>query len=243
MFNCFLLQNGLCVSDATCLIVQFDGKCQICNTNNGYINNNGICVEGDVNSEVTTNYNVVSCKVGYVLHSTNCLKCNEIYTNSDSCENGKATKCDNTSEIDTNGMCNFNDCVIPNNENGKCTTTIDNCIYQLNGICNECESKYILYDNVCKKNKEPNCIVQNSFGCWRCQDTYYLDIPTKQCKSCNSSCSTCFETSTKCLSCPQNTYLSNYKCNTNEDLKMRCKHCLTCNSTNYKTNGGDCLPQ
>ncbi|ELP94394.1 hypothetical protein EIN_029340, partial [Entamoeba invadens IP1] len=80
--------------------------------------------------------------------------------------------------------------------------------------------------------------------------------------------------------CPQNTYLSNYKCNTNNDLNLTCdwyasfgsgcvvckdgyyrvgldcfecdlkcekclnsNSCFTCNSTNYTTKGGDCLPQ
>ncbi|ELP84380.1 protein kinase domain containing protein, partial [Entamoeba invadens IP1] len=71
-------------------------------------------------------------------------------------------------------------------------------------------------------NKEQNCIVQNNFGCLKCDDTYYFDESTKQCESCDPSCLTCVETSTKCLSCPQNTYLSNYKCNTNNDLNLTC---------------------
>ncbi|ELP84399.1 protein kinase, putative, partial [Entamoeba invadens IP1] len=278
--NKFLLQGGLCVSDEICLLEQIDGKCQICNTNNGYINNNGKCVKSETNSEVITNYNIVSCNKGFVSNTTNCLKCNEFYTNSEICENGKATKCDNLSEMNTNGICENKECVIPNDQNGRCTTTIDNCKYLSNGKCNECESSYILNKNKCNNNKEQNCIVQNNFGCLKCDEDYYFDESTKQCESCDSNCLTCFETSTKCLSCSQNTYLSIYKCNTNEDLNLTCDRyasfgsgcvvckdgyyrvgldcfecdlkcgkclntnsCLTCNSTNYKTTGGDCLPQ
>ncbi|ELP89960.1 protein serine/threonine kinase, putative [Entamoeba invadens IP1] len=272
--------DGLCVNDETCLIVQFDEKCQICNTNNGYVNNNGTCVKSDINSEVTTNNNIVSCNKNYVLNTTNCLKCNEFFTNAEICENGIATKCDSSSKMNINGICEKNDCVLPNDQNGKCTTIIDNCQYFLNGRCDECENDFILSNNTCKKYGEQNCNVQNIFGCWRCDNIYYLDKSTKQCKSCDPSCLMCFETSTKCLSCPQNTYLSNYKCNTNEELETKCDQyasfgsgcvvckdgyyrvgldcykcdqkcgkclninsCLTCNSTNYKTIGGECMPQ
>ncbi|ELP83819.1 hypothetical protein EIN_241960, partial [Entamoeba invadens IP1] len=276
----FLLRDGLCVSDATCLLVQFDGKCQICNKNNGYIYNNGECVKSDINGEVTTNNNVVSCYKGFGTNSTNCLKCNDLYKKSELCENGKVTKCDSSSKMDTNGMCKKNTCETPNDQNGRCTTAIDNCIFLSNGKCNECENGYILHNNKCNKNGESNCITQKNFGCLICNNTFYLDELTKQCVSCDSSCLTCVETSTKCLSCPPNMYLSNYKCNTNNELKMKCDRyasfgsgcvvckdgyyrvgldcfkcdqkcktcnnkysCLTCNSTNYKTNGGDCLPQ
>ncbi|ELP89852.1 protein serine/threonine kinase, putative [Entamoeba invadens IP1] len=282
-FKCstgFLLKDNLCVSNATCLLVQLDGMCQICNTNNGYINNNGKCVKSDFNSEVITNINTISCNMGFVLNTTNCLKCNELYTNSELCENGKITKCDNSSQMNTNGKCENIICVNPNDQNGKCTTMIDNCMLQSNEKCNECKSEHVLSNNTCNNIKEQNCIVHNSLRCLTCAEVFYFDESTKQCVNCNSSCLTCFEESTKCLSCPQNMYLSNYNCNTNEDLKFTCNQfasfgsgcvvckdgyyrvgfdcyecdpkcgtcnnkysCLTCNSTNYKTNGGDCLPQ
>ncbi|ELP89325.1 cysteine surface protein, putative, partial [Entamoeba invadens IP1] len=243
----FSLKDGLCVSDETCITVQLSGRCQICTTNNGCINNNGKCVESDKNSEVITNYNIVSCNKNFVSNTTNCLKCNDLYIYSELCENGKATKCDSSSQMDTNGICKINDCVLPNDQNGKCTTTIDYCIYLSNGKCNECETEHYLSNNICNNNKKPNCILQNSFGCMKCQDTYYLDESTKQCEGCDPSCLTCFDTSTKCLSCPHNTFLSNYKCNTNEDLKLTCNKftsygsgCVACKDGFYRV-GLDCF--
>ncbi|ELP91138.1 protein serine/threonine kinase, putative, partial [Entamoeba invadens IP1] len=282
-FKCLIgysLQGITCEYKEKCLLNQLDGKCQICNINIGYINNAGECVKSDINSNLIAENNDVSCNKGFVSNSTNCIKCDEKYTNPELCENGKITKCNSLSKMNANGKCEITDCVIPNDENGKCTTTIDNCKYLLNGKCNECENEFIFTNNTCQKNKEQNCILQNSFGCTRCNDTFYIDKSAHQCKKCDDSCLTCFETSTKCLSCPQNTYLSNYKCNTNHDLKIKCKQfatfgsgcivcnegyyrfgldcvkcdskcftcntkttCLICNSTNYKTSSGDCLPQ
>ncbi|ELP86040.1 protein serine/threonine kinase, putative, partial [Entamoeba invadens IP1] len=81
----------------------------------------------------------------------------------------------------------------------------------------------------------------------KCQDTFYFEKSTKQCEGCDSSCLTCFDTSTKCLSCPHNTFLSNYKCNTNKNLELTCDQfasfgsgCVACKDGYYRI-GLDCF--
>ncbi|ELP91482.1 protein serine/threonine kinase, putative [Entamoeba invadens IP1] len=271
--NGFYMKNGNCEKVTDCNVIKIDGTCQICENNNKkMLNLNGECIESDKTKvETTSNTNIITCKNGYFLSMNTCEKC----VDSALCENGRVIKCDTNNEMSINGNCE-----IPNDTNGRCNKEIINCIVLTNAKCGECDNNFILSQNKCENSRDIHCEVQNSFGCIKCQDTYYYDESTKLCESCDPSCLTCFETATKCLSCPQNMYLSDYKCNTNNDLKMTCDQfasfgsgcvvckdgyyrvgldclkcdikcgtclnlnsCLACNSTNYKTNDGECLLQ
>ncbi|ELP91498.1 protein kinase domain containing protein, partial [Entamoeba invadens IP1] len=82
--------------------------------------------------------------------------------------------------------------------------------------CLSCNASTFLYNSSCLsiENLSHNCEqFAHSGGCVKCKDGYYRY--GLQCFSCNIKCSTC----------------------------LNGVNCLSCNSTNYKTIKGDCIPQ
>ncbi|ELP90228.1 cysteine surface protein, putative, partial [Entamoeba invadens IP1] len=276
--NGFYMKNGNCEKVTDCNVIKIDGTCQICENNNKkMLNLNGECIESDKTKvETTSDTNINTCKNGYFLNINICEKC----VNSSLCENGRVTKCDTNNEMSINRNCDIKNCEIPNDTNGRCNKEIINCTILTNAKCEECDNNFILSQNKCENRGDIRCEVQNSIGCIKCKDSYFYDKNTKNCEKCDSTCLTCFDNETTCLSCKSGMYLSDYKCNTNKDLQVKClqfasfgsgcvvckdgyyrvgldcfecdlncetcndkKNCYTCNKTNYKTNGGDCLPQ
>ncbi|ELP91148.1 hypothetical protein EIN_480170 [Entamoeba invadens IP1] len=149
--------------------------------------------------------------------------------------------------MNMNGKCEINMCLNPNDENGKYSMQISNCLFITNTKCDECQSGYLLTNNSCVKSEEEHCEQQNAFGCTRCEDSYYFNMATKRCEKCDENCMTCFETSTQCLSCYYSSYLTNYKCISNDNLKEKCSQfaskssgCVVCKNSYYRV-GLDCL--
>ncbi|ELP83647.1 protein serine/threonine kinase, putative, partial [Entamoeba invadens IP1] len=243
----FVLKGATCVKGENCLLTKGDGKCAICNITNGYMLKKGECVTVDENSDTINSNNILSCFNGYLYNSTMCVKCNEIDPNAEYCENGKITKCAAKSEMTINGKCEKISCEIPNDENGRCENDILKCSYLLNKQCVECEIGKFLTNNMCVEKAENNCVLQNGLTCKRCDDSYYFDNDTQRCEKCDDNCLTCFETPTKCISCGNDTFMSDYKCDSNEELNHKCDQiasvtsgCIVCKDGYFKT-GMNCF--
>ncbi|ELP92316.1 protein serine/threonine kinase, putative [Entamoeba invadens IP1] len=280
----FLLINGKCFNSSDCILFNVNGKCQICDNHNGFVNNNGKCQYKNIYTEVVSNWNIISCQNGYYvetnLTTSMCINCAITYSNTIQCENGKETQCNSTSLMSDDMKCETNKCKNLKDENGKYLFDSNNCKTILNSKCVECENEFFVFNFSCKTNKIDYCEIQNSGGCLRCINSYYDDDTSKTCEKCDSSCLTCVGHSTLCLSCPIGTFVSNNKCISNVELAGKCiqfasfgsgciqckegyfrvgldclecdkkcltcnnkENCLVCNSTNYKTSFGDCLPR
>ncbi|ELP92305.1 protein serine/threonine kinase, putative, partial [Entamoeba invadens IP1] len=273
-----LQTNGTCSLINNCAIIEFDGKCQLCNYNKQLININGDCIEKDANILNSSEHTIVSCNKGFYINSMTCKNCTDTYSNSLWCENGRTTKCQSTSEMTPNGKCDIKICDNKNESNVRCSVDIPDCLYTTNNKCIECKQNYYIYNNTCQLLNDSHCMLSNTFGCTSCEDNFYL-TDTQSCERCDDNCLTCISNSRKCLSCANDYFLANYKCETNDNLKLKCDSfskdggcvickrgyyrvgldcydcdvkcetcnnnitCLSCNSTNYRTKSGKCLPQ
>ncbi|ELP89619.1 hypothetical protein EIN_201040 [Entamoeba invadens IP1] len=273
-----LQTNGTCSLINNCAIIEFDGKCQLCNYNKQLININGDCIEKDSNILNSSEHTIVSCNKGFYINSMTCKNCTDTYSNSLWCENGRTTKCQSTSEMTPNGKCDIKICDNKNESNVRCSVDIPDCLYTTNNKCIECKQNYYIYNNTCQLLNDSHCLLSNTFGCTSCEDNFYL-TDTQSCERCDDNCLTCISNSRKCLSCANDYFLANYKCETNDNLKLKCDSfsksggcvickrgyyrvvldcydcdvkcetcnnnitCLSCNTTNYRTKSGDCLPQ
>ncbi|ELP89365.1 protein kinase, putative, partial [Entamoeba invadens IP1] len=250
----YSLENNLCNLEGKCFVTQIDGKCQICNSKMNYINSNGGCYSKDENSLITSDSVIVTCQKGYYINNdinnnnnTKCMKCTAKYEHSELCEEDKTIKCDSQSAMNLEGECENTNCENPNDLNGKCSIEIEKCLYMVNGKCKECVSGYVLYGGSCSIKEDENCEEQNSVGCLRCKDQFYYNKTTQLCETCSANCLTCYESSTFCLSCSDNKFLSSNKCVSIDELTDKCKQlaafgsgCVRCVDGYYR-NGLDCV--
>ncbi|ELP89959.1 protein serine/threonine kinase, putative [Entamoeba invadens IP1] len=246
-FKCskgYLLVAGSCQKSTNCLIQTFDEKCQICDLNTFNINNTQ-CVHADDNTKYTNQNNIITCESGYVTNSTNCQKCSEMYNSSLVCENGHPTKCEITTEMNSNKSCENKNCSIPNDQNGRCSSPIAKCNFITNSVCLECNDNLIPNKMECRTNDDLLCTNQSSVSCLRCEDFYFYSSSTNKCEKCDLNCMTCVINSTHCITCPLGYYLSNNTCNTNAKLIGICTQllssggCVKCIEGYYR-NGLDC---
>ncbi|ELP90951.1 hypothetical protein EIN_364140, partial [Entamoeba invadens IP1] len=222
----YSLVAGRCQKSTNCLIQTFDEKCQICDLTTFNINNTH-CVNADDNTKYTNQNNIITCKSGFVTNSTNCQKCSEMYKSSLLCENGHPTKCEITTEMNTNKMCENNNCSIPNDQNGRCSSPIAKCNFITNSMCLECDNNSIPNKMECHTNDDLLCTNQSSVSCLRCEDFYFYSSSTNKCEKCGLNCMTCVINSTRCITCPLGYYLSNNTCNTNAKLIGICTQLLS----------------
>ncbi|ELP86315.1 cysteine surface protein, putative, partial [Entamoeba invadens IP1] len=98
----------------------------------------------------------------------------------------------------------------------KCPFQCSECMYN-NSFCLKCSSGYYLSDHQCVSNLElkAKCKDYASSGnwCYECSDGYYHH--GVDCHPCNQKCSTCVLADT----------------------------CIVCNTTNFMSSSGECLPQ
>ncbi|ELP85987.1 tyrosine kinase, putative, partial [Entamoeba invadens IP1] len=126
---------------------------------------------------------------------------------------------------------------------------IDNCIKMGIWGCLICEPGYYIDGNKCVKCDEicTSCVSKSSL-CLSCQSGFYLgvnntcisnDLLKDKCKKISTITSGCYE----CKDTYFRVGLDCVRCLTNCTTCNTASMCLTCNETNFKTVGGDCLPQ
>ncbi|ELP91743.1 tyrosine kinase, putative, partial [Entamoeba invadens IP1] len=190
-----------------------------------YINaNENLCISTTCNNnETNEENNLCSSTISNCKHSINskCLECeSEYYLDS----NNSCVIYNNLSYALNCEIFNHFGCIrcvegyyLESNKTcSKCDTSLCQTCYSLT-YCLTCSVNKFLSGHQCKSNE--NLIGKcNKFvtsgGCSECLEGYYKN--GLDCYECDTSCSTCFSAPTKCLKC---------------------------NSTNFKTTSGSCLPR
>ncbi|KAK8846429.1 hypothetical protein M9Y10_020450 [Tritrichomonas musculus] len=189
-----------------------------------------------------------SCKDGYILNGTVCLKC------SDGCKT-----CEIEGEVSSCTSC-LDGFYLDNEQCKKCSDECETC-YDSSSYCYTCVEgfyKSYQYDDLsgdctlCNET-EPHCshctsdcteISRCVFSCTRCDDGFFFK--DGECKACHKTCKTCDGTSElNCLSCADEYFLGNDgKCEKCDDSCLTCskssKECTSCKSNQYLS-GGQCF--
>ncbi|GAB1223499.1 hypothetical protein ENUP19_0149G0037 [Entamoeba nuttalli] len=240
--NGYKIENNKCVEDKE--ECYYEGnECVSCS--NGYTLNNGKCERKKQNQNGKNEE--IYCENGKYINNKQCIECTKSeICNSDDIE----LKCKDNQQLDNNKCINetCEDGKIKD-QNGKCNTIISNCSNEsyVNEKCVECSNELFLNSSrECINTIIEHCEEQNTYGCKRCLDGYYLTTNMK-CSKCDDNCITCYGSSTYCMSCSSDTYLSsNRTCQSNKELNGTCLQlladgsgCGICNKGYYR-NGKGC---
>ncbi|ELP91765.1 protein kinase domain containing protein, partial [Entamoeba invadens IP1] len=268
--NCILNHNCIYGDGTVCIKCEngeSHSKCESCaDTNCLKCNNNvcGLCQTGYVFNDTKScekesfgfSYGIstVYCNNGFYMENSQCKNCLTKHENSIFCNTNISLQCDDNFIITEDGNCITKNCKVneTNEENGQCTLPQEKCLSIVNNKCNECDSNYILTNIfTCEimnaTNSIENCKQNTQMGCIKCDFNYYLS--RGRCFPCSENCTSCIETSTKCLSCEIGYYQGdNYKCLPNGELTEKCDKistvtngCYQCKDKYYRV-GLDCLP-
>ncbi|GAB1228268.1 hypothetical protein ENUP19_0389G0001 [Entamoeba nuttalli] len=239
--NGYKIENNKCVKDKE--ECYYEGnECVSCS--NEYTLNNGKCERKENKNGKNEE---IYCENGKYINNKQCIECTKSsICNSDDIE----LKCKDKQQLDNNKCINeiCEEGKIKD-QNGKCNNIISNCSNELyvNGKCVECSTTYSPNsEGECINTIIDNCEEQNTYGCKRCSDGYYLTRNMK-CSKCDDNCITCYGSSTYCMSCSNDKYLSsNRTCQSNEELNGKCLQlladgsgCGICNKGYYR-NGKGC---
>ncbi|GAB1228111.1 hypothetical protein ENUP19_0374G0022 [Entamoeba nuttalli] len=239
--NGYKIENNKCVKDEE--ECYYEGnECVSCS--NGYTLNNGKCVSKENKNGKNEE---IYCENGKYINNNTCIECTKSsICNSDDIE----LKCKDKQQLDNN-KCINETCEEGKikDQNGKCNTIISNCSNEsyVNGKCVGCSNELLLNSKgECINTIIEHCEEQNTYGCKRCSDGYYLTRNMK-CLKCDYNCITCYGSSTYCMSCSNDTYLSsNRTCQSNKELNGTCLQlladgsgCGICNKGYYR-NGKGC---
>ncbi|ELP95310.1 protein serine/threonine kinase, putative [Entamoeba invadens IP1] len=265
--NCELCESGKCTLCMQNYLLTKDNKCEINNISysqgnhiisciDGYYIDNSICKKCSFKNENST-----KCNKKYE------LKCETNYRLSDD-GNCETTICDENEVKDENGNCSsiVESCLKIKNEicveceesyflnmDGECVSTKDeeikNCKVMNNRGCLTCDIGYYTDSQICFNCNE-NCTscITTSSQCISCKDGFYLG-ENKKCisnKELFVKCEKLSTVSSGCYQCKNGYYRSGLdciECLSNCSTCNTKSKCLTCNSTNYKTQDGNCLPQ
>ncbi|ELP92040.1 protein serine/threonine kinase, putative [Entamoeba invadens IP1] len=250
----YIFKYPNCVPVGDCYLYNRDGTCNICNIQQKLILKEGVCQQVDPNSDANSVTSITSCIQGFRVSQYSCESCNDVITPLKStfyCMSNVPTKCVPNYSITytdlTTWSCTINEkCDSGNDENGRCANVIEKCSYITNGKCVECAKDYMLSNNKCQQNSNKLCEVSSSFDCLRCIDNYYFDSNTRSCLKCSPECKTCLSTATTCLSCYNETYLSDGTCKSNDNLVGICDKlsitggCVICADKYYRS-GFECF--
>ncbi|ELP84562.1 protein serine/threonine kinase, putative [Entamoeba invadens IP1] len=258
--NCLYERGGMCVKckeryyqkDGNCTLmndncIQKDaGMCVICSPQT--MLQNGKC-QDITNSAVVVSNSIIYCLQGYAIHSTNCVRCSELFEFCKYCSPSMCLSCDDSYHLTPEGICTSTFCSSEDNlemsENGQCTHIIPNCFNGMNDKCVECEEEYILNSYLLCENRidQDHCVGTKYGKCYSCMNGYYLF--NESCLKCPFPCNSCYS-STKCLSCGVGYYLTDNTCKSNDLLKETCEKisitgigCYKCKE-GYFRNGLDC---
>ncbi|ELP84798.1 protein serine/threonine kinase, putative [Entamoeba invadens IP1] len=236
-----------------------DTQCLNCNNNNcklcqagSVINDTGKCEE-EKNGK-SYGISTIYCNSGFYTENSKCENCFTKHENSVLCNYEYSIKCDKNFILTENGNCITKICKVneTNEGNGNCVIPIDNCLHIVKNKCVECGNGFVLNEQfMCEKNENlypiKNCEQNGKSGCKRCDLGYF--VSSGICMKCSENCTSCIETSTKCLSCENGYYQGdNYKCVSNDKLTEKCNKisavtngCYQCKNNYYRV-GMDCLP-
>ncbi|ELP90573.1 hypothetical protein EIN_020220 [Entamoeba invadens IP1] len=247
-----LTEKGSCISQEGAITY---GMSTLFCLNTFYINNS-ICLKCNQKNEnwvICTNSMPTKCSPKFLLSSEgNCV--------TSSCEqneikeaNGKCTIPISNCESVLNSKCVLCKEEYIKNSKNECQhfTTIlevDYCDIRNSSGCISCQFGYYLSDEKCLKCDD-NCesCLFNSTSCLSCYSGFYKQ--EKTCISNSELTESCQHLSTVisgCTQCKDGYYrigLGCAKCDKKCSLCNTKAKCLSCNSTNFKTSSGECLPQ
>ncbi|ELP84301.1 protein serine/threonine kinase, putative [Entamoeba invadens IP1] len=257
---CNKCSDGFSLESNSCIPTKEDGcqlklnkkECILCDTTKRLINEHGICIDAPPNAIDISQSSTVSCQLGYFTNGINCVKCNETYSGSNLCENGRIISCRDNNELSQDKTCNLKSCEKEENdekdENGVCEKGKENCKTILNGKCVECKSGLLLnLSHSCMSTLDDSCEEGSEKGCNRCAKGMYHEKTTDDCESCDEQCKECFGNQLFCTSCEAGYYLSGNACKSNHDLLETCDKivsfgngCVECKIGYYKS-GFECI--
>ncbi|ELP92534.1 hypothetical protein EIN_217140, partial [Entamoeba invadens IP1] len=218
----YIFKYPNCVPVGDCYLYNRDGTCNICNIKQKLILKEGVCQQVDPNSDANSVTSITSCIQGFRVSQYTCESCIDVIMPLKStfyCMSNVLTKCVSNYSITYTDLTTWS-CTI----NEKCDFGNDE-----NGHC----------ANVIEK-------LSSSFDCLRCIDNYYFDSNTRSCLKCSPECKTCLSTATTCLSCYNETYLSDGTCKSNDNLVGICDKlsitggCVICADKYYRS-GFECF--
>ncbi|KAL4466190.1 hypothetical protein ABPG72_011068 [Tetrahymena utriculariae] len=220
---------GNCINTAT--------KCLSCTPVQSYNYNsyNYICISVcDSSCKTCSSPNnsssCLSCNDGFYLNSSN--QCQHCQSPCGNCINSATNCLSCTPAQDYVYDSSNNSCRIACDQSCKTCSSPNN-----SSSCLSCNNGFYLNSsNQCLPCQSPcgNCVT-SSIKCLSCSpaQNYKLDSSNNNCNPiCDSSCETCSQPqdSTKCLSCPQNSYLLNGQCITCKDgyylSNNQCQECV-----------------
>ncbi|BFU23647.1 protein kinase domain containing protein [Entamoeba histolytica] len=199
------------------------------------------CISCDITKRYKTNQ---TCKLRTVngvniceridVNLTTCTMCGESYYLSDTgeCIEPVISKC--AKQIGTNCEKCVRSFVKKDNECVKCDGSVinGNCYYPVG-----------LKSNI-KTEIENSCLVRNEIGCIRCKIGYYLDPTTSTCRTCKEECTSCISLS-QCNSCKSGYYSINGDCilsagNCDRFIVGNTQSCLECKEGYYRNSSLMC---
>ncbi|ELP90449.1 protein serine/threonine kinase, putative [Entamoeba invadens IP1] len=249
-------------------VINVNGKCTDVSINTLSYSNSFIisCNEGHFSNGTTCQKCSDVFKNSILCNSNNPTKCDKLYTMSANkkCEKNTCQYPENT-QMDQNGVCSpaIANCTFVSN--GKCLSCTENhiltsstqCTYHIDDTC-AIQNSYgcvrcILQNYSDDSGKcqlcDSNCItcVYNSSFCITCQNGYFMNehrcVPNKELEE---SCSVFSVTGNGCYQCKSGYYrlgLNCLRCSEKCSTCVNAENCVSCNTTNFLTNDGDCIPQ
>ncbi|KAL4503914.1 hypothetical protein ABPG72_022544 [Tetrahymena utriculariae] len=191
-----------------------------------------ICTDSSVSS-------CSECNTPYVLKGTTCQDPSTVVTCDSSCltcsgsANNQCLTCSDGRFLDTQNQCSI--CQTPcqncTNSTTKCTSCITD--YTYNSSNNTCSP---ICDTSCLTCSSP----KDATKCLTCSNGYFLNAG--KCQKCQSPCSNCVESASKCLSCITNYTFDNPSNSCKPNCDSSCKtcsqpidsnSCLSCNDGSY----------
>ncbi|ELP85989.1 protein serine/threonine kinase, putative [Entamoeba invadens IP1] len=251
--------NQNCFADENCIKIS-SNDCVECSKFFHYTIEHNKCKLNILNNCAKYNQNTcVICSEGFLLKEETCIKLSTL-----NCEKSNNYSCIQCfpSYVRNSNIKNTT-CCVPTDKIIKYTTQSSE---EVSTIL-ECSDNYFLTKGGCILNSSTttyhktmktkignvinNCEIQTTKGCLKCSNTYYLDLFSNDCLSCNyttSKCLTCFN-STFCITCDTSVYFlnKNHICELASELAKRCtmmlpsqRGCVICNDGYYQDQN-DCL--
>ena len=206
-----------------------DNSCNSCDSSCANCNVSATnCTSCKANTYLEENECVTQCSNGSFGSSSDntcntcdssCANCNVSATNCTSCKantylegNACVTQCSNG----TYGSSSDNTC-------NTCDASCANCNISATN-CTSCKANTYLEGNACLNSCPTNTYFEGNVCVTQCSNGMWASSSNNMCKVCDSSCSTCNQSSTNCTSCNTNSYLE-----ASDNLCISCNStCLTC---------------
>ncbi|ELP88014.1 protein serine/threonine kinase, putative [Entamoeba invadens IP1] len=248
--------DGVCESTPSilnCLVIRSNKCVQCCSGQDKYILVDGVCVLA-TNAVTVKVSSIILCEDGYFNNGNVCSPCDVIVSHCLICSTLGCMECANGYSTTSSMTCEPLHCLLFDaletctlceqgyglDTSNRCIIKKTNCDIQSGSSCKKCDSTYCLSNDGCYPFIS-NCVESKDIGCVRCKDGFYLN-EKYVCVRCDANCKTCSTRGSFCLSCYENTFLSESKCIIADEMRNTCSAytingvCVRCHDRYYLDN-------